>query len=121
MPEIIIGFEGHRHDLNELTFDLFEAGMLREGLERSAPGNVTLVMKPMELRKGFGHAIVQIGLVIGDKAVLPVFLSWLYDKWKKAGEKPISIKIENHFYEFDAALPTKAIEEAVRKEKSQQH
>jgi hypothetical protein len=48
-------------------------------------------------------------------------LVWLYDKWKKAGEKPISIKIENHFYEFDEALLAKAIQEAMGKEKGQQH
>jgi hypothetical protein len=53
MPEIIIGFEGHKPDLNELTFDLFEAGTLREGLEKLAPGNVTIVMKLMAMRKSF--------------------------------------------------------------------
>jgi hypothetical protein len=116
MPEIIIGFEGQTRDLNELTFDLFEAGMLRAGLEKAAPGDVTLVLKPMEMRKSFGHAIIHVGLVIGDKVALPLFLAWLYDKWKKTGEKPISIKIVNHNYQFDPALLTKAIQEEIDKE-----
>lgn len=116
MPEIIIGFEGQTRDLNALTFDIFEAGMLREGLEKAAPGDVTIVLKPMEMRKGVGHAIIHIGLVVGDKVALPLFLAWLYDKWKKAGEKPISIKIENRFYQFDPELLAKPVQDALSKE-----
>ena len=33
MEEIIIGFEGLKRDLNDFVFDLFEAQMLRAGLE----------------------------------------------------------------------------------------
>src|ERR1700693_1269229 len=117
MPEIIIGLEGQTRDLNELIFDLFEAGMLREGLEKAAPGDVTLVLKPMEVRKSFGHAIIHIALAVGDKVALPLFLAWLYDKWKNTGEKPISIKIENHNYQFDPAVLTKPIQEAIDKAK----
>jgi hypothetical protein len=116
MAEIIIGLEGRTQDLNALTFDLFEAGVLRAGLENAAPGNVTIVLKPMEMRKGVGHAIIHIGLLVGDKVALPLFLTWLYDKWKRAGEKPISIKIENYYYQFDPALLAKAIQDALSKE-----
>lgn len=117
MTEIIIGLEGQKPDLNELTLSLFEAGMLRSGLEKKTPGDVTIVLKPTELRKGVGHAIMHIGLVVGDKVALPLFLTWLYDKWKNAGEKPISIKIENHNYQFYPAVLTKPMEEAIAKTK----
>jgi hypothetical protein len=40
-----------------------------------------------------------------------LFANWLYDKWKKNGEKKISIKIENRFYQFDVTVLTKALEE----------
>jgi hypothetical protein len=55
--EITIGFEGHKKDVNDLVFDLFEAGMLREGLQKNTPGGATVVLKPMEMRKrAFAHA-----------------------------------------------------------------
>jgi len=116
MQEIIIGLEGQTRDLNDLAFSLFEAGMLREGLEKETPGDITIVLKPMQLRKGVGHAIIEIGLYAGQNVALPLFLAWLYDKWKKAGKKPISIKIENHFYQFDPDLLTKAIQDAISKQ-----
>jgi hypothetical protein len=40
-----------------------------------------------------------------------LFANWLYDKWKKNGEKKISIKIENRFYQFDVTVLTKTLEE----------
>src|ERR1039457_1169571 len=117
MPEIIIGFEGQKTDLNDLTFSLFEAGMLQEGLEKQTPGDVTIVLKQTEARKSISHGIVHVGLVVGDKVALPLFLTWLYDKWKNAGEKRISIKIENHNYQFDPAVVTKPMAEAIAKTK----
>jgi len=114
MPEIIIGLEGRTPDLNELTFSLFEAGMLAEGLEKQTPGEVTIVLKAMPLRKGVGHGLIEIGLLIGQNVGIPLFVCWLYDKWKNAGEKPISVRIENHFYQFDTAILEKAIEEVLR-------
>lgn len=117
MAEVIIGLEGQTGDVNDLAFSLFEAGMLREGLERETPGGAIIVLKPMAMRKGIGHGIIEFGLIVGDKVVLPLFLAWLYDKWKKAGEKPISVKIENHFYQPDPELLSKAIQEALNKHK----
>lgn len=116
MPEIIIGLKGRTPDLNELTFSLFEAGMLREGLERQTSGEVIIVLKEMPLRKGVGHGLIEIGLFIGQNVGIPLFVCWLYDKWKNAGEKPISVRIENHFYQFDTAILEEAIEQVLRKQ-----
>jgi hypothetical protein len=116
MAEIIIGLEGPKRDLNDLAFSLFEAGMLREGLEKETPGNTKIVLKPMEMRKGVGHGIIEIGVFAVTSVAAPVFVAWLCKKWINAGEKPISIKIENHYYQFDPAVLTKAIEEAIAKQ-----
>jgi hypothetical protein len=110
---ITIGFEGQQQDLNALFFDLFEAGMLREGLEKETPGGAKIVMKRRPLRKGYAHALMEIGLFAGRDVALPLFLAWLYDKWKGAGEKPITIIIENRPYQFDVEVLTKALDEAI--------
>jgi hypothetical protein len=116
MEEIVIGFEGQTRDLNELVFDLFEAGLLREGLEKETPGDAKLVMKPMELKKGAGmHAVMEVGLWVGKNVAVPMFVTWLCNKWLSNGQKSISIKIDNHFYQFDEAVLAKAIGETLRK------
>ena len=117
MAEVIIGLEGQTGDVNDLAFSLCEAGMLERGsgkgdarrrdhrpetdgnAQRNRPRNHRI--RPDSRRQGR----------------LPLFLAWLYDKWKKAGEKPISVKIENHFYQPDPELLSKAIQEALNKHK----
>jgi hypothetical protein len=116
MDEIIIGFEGPGRAVNSLVFDLFEAGLLREGLAKETPGPATIVLKPGTLEKrAHVHLLVEVGLLVGKNIGVPLFVAWLYDKWKRNGEPPISIKIENHFYQFDAVVLTKTIEEVVAK------
>jgi hypothetical protein len=119
MTEITVGFEGQKRDLNDLLFDLFEAGLLREGLEKQTPGDATIVLRPMELRKtAFAHVVMEIGLIVGKDVALPLFVAWLYDKWKKNGEKRITVIINAHYYEFNSGPLTKALEEAIRSEDS---
>jgi hypothetical protein len=119
MEELIISFEGKTQDLNDFVFDLFEAHMLAAGLEKETPGDAKLVLKPMLVRKSaLSQAVIEVGLFVGQNVVLPLFVTWLYDKWKKNGEKHVSIKIENHLYQFDPDLLGKAIEEALAKRDS---
>jgi hypothetical protein len=115
MEEVVIGFEGQKRDLNDFVFDLFEAHMLRAGLEKETPGDGKIVVKPMLLRKGFTLGLMEIGLTFGTAAGAQLFANWLSDKWKKNGEKRINVKIENHLYQFDPALIAKAIEGAMAK------
>ena len=103
-----------------MEFDLFEAHLLQEGLEKEAPGSATIVMKPRALRKGFAHALIEIGLNFGQSFSASLFASWLYNKWKQNGEKRISVKIENRFYQFDVAVLTKALEDAIRNQKAKE-
>jgi hypothetical protein len=116
MQELIIGFEGKTRDLNDFVFDLFEAQMLKEGLEKETPGDAKLVLKPMPVRKSaFSLAVMHVGLFIGQNIALPLFVAWLYDKWKKNGQKHISIKIANRLYQFDPDLLVGAIEKQLEK------
>lgn len=115
MSKITIGFEGQTRDLDELFFSLFEAGMLREGLEKETPGDVKIVLGRMEMRKtAYAHTVMHIGLFVGQNVALPLFVAWLYDKWKKSGEKPITVTINTHLYQFDPDILIKGIEEAMR-------
>jgi hypothetical protein len=117
VKEVKIGFEGPRGDVTDLMFSLFEAGMLTEGLQKDAPGNARIVLKPMVMRKRpLDHAVLEIGLYAGNSIAVPLFVTWLYDKWQKQNQKPISIVIHNHFYQFDKDLLIKAIEDAIRAE-----
>jgi hypothetical protein len=110
--EVIIRFEGQRRDLNDFAFDVFDQE-LSLGREKETPGG-TIVIREMPLAKSaLGHAIIEIVLFIGKNLAVPVFVAWLCTKWKRQGEKPITIKIENNFYQFAASLVTKAIEEAI--------
>jgi hypothetical protein len=115
MAEIILGFEGSRQDVNDLGYQMFDQ-MLREGETKQVPGDVSIRLEPMPLRKGVGRALVEVAIFAGENIALPLFVAWLYDKWKKAGEKPISIHIENHIYQFDTSLMTKAIQDALTKQ-----
>lgn len=115
--EITIGFEGQRRDVDDLAFDLFEAGMLKQGMSNQTPGNTTIVLKAMPMAKAaFVHAVIEIALFAGKNIAIPLFVSWLYDKWRRQGKKPISIVINNHYYQFDESVMAKAIEDAIRKE-----
>ena len=114
---ITIGFEGQQQDLNDLFFNLFGAGMLQEGLEKETPSGAKIVMQRRPLRKGYANALMEIGLFAGRDVALPLFLAWLYDKWKGAGEKPITIIINNRYYEFDIKTLTKALDEAIAEER----
>lgn len=117
MAEIIITFEGRTQDLNDFVFDLFEAHMLKAGIEIETPGDARLVLKPMTVRKSaLSLAVIHVGLFVGENIMLPLFVAWLYDKWKKNGEKHISIKIESRLYQFDPDLLVKAIEERLAKQ-----
>ena len=42
-----------------------------------------------------------------------IFVKWLCDKWKRGGEKRVTVKINRRYYEFDQDQLTKAIEEAI--------
>ena len=112
--EIIVGFEGQKRDLNELLFALFEAGMLRDGLQKVTPGGSTIVLKPMEMRKhALGHAVMEIGLIVANSVAVPLFVNWLYEKWRDCGARKITVKIKRRNYEFEQGQLTKAIEEAI--------
>jgi hypothetical protein len=113
--EITIGFEGQKRDLNDLVFDLFERHMLREGLEKETPGDVKIVMKPMELRKGYALALLEVAAQFGSNVVASLFAGWLVEKWKKNGAKRINIKIENRIYQMDPDIIAKAVEDALAK------
>jgi hypothetical protein len=116
MAEIIVSFEGRTRDLNDFVFDLFEQHLLQEGITKEAPGEVTVVLKPMKMGKSaLMQATMQVGLSLGSNVAVSLFAQWLYDKWKKNGEKQISVKIENRLYQFDPALLAKAIEGAAVK------
>jgi len=118
--EIIISFEGQRRDLNDFAFDVFDRE-LNLGREKETPGG-TIVIREMPLAKSaIGHAIIEIAFFIGKNVAVPVFVAWLCAKWKRQGEKPISIKIENNFYQFDPSLLTNAIEEAIAKQKKKKN
>lgn len=115
MAEILIGFEGQKRDVNDLLFGLFD-GSLAVGQRKEAPGNVTIVVKSMPLAKGtFAHAVVEVAVFLGTNAALPLFLTWLYDRWKAKGERPVSIRIEGRFYQIDPALLRRAIEDEIKK------
>jgi hypothetical protein len=114
--EITIGFEGQRRDLSDFAFDIFDQE-LSLGREKEAPGG-TIMIRDMPLAKSaLGHAIIEIALFTGKNVAVPVLVAWLCSKWKRQGKKPISVKIENKFYQFDAPLLTKAIEDAIAKQK----
>lgn len=116
VDEIVIAFEGQRRDVNDFAFNVFDRE-LSLGREKETPGG-TIVIRAMPLAKSvLGHAIIEIGLFVGTNIAVPLFVAWLCDKWKRQGEKPITIKIENNFYQFDASLVTKAIEDAIAKQK----
>jgi len=115
MEEITIGFEGQKRHLNDFVFDLFEQHMLREGLEKETPGDVKIVMKPMELRKGYALALMEVAAQFGANVVASLFAGWLVEKWKKNGAKPINVKIENRIYQMDPDIIAKAVEDALAK------
>jgi hypothetical protein len=115
MAEITIGFEGQRRDVDDLLFGLFD-GSLSKGQSKKAPGNVTIVVKSMPMAKGtFAHAVVEVAVFVGTNVALPLFLTWLYDRWKAKGERPVSLRIENRFYQIDPAILQKAIEDEIKK------
>jgi hypothetical protein len=112
--EVTVGFEGQKRELNELLFGLFEAGELREGLQKVTPGGATIVLKPMEMgKRALGHAIMEIGLIVANSVAIPLFVNWLYEKWRSCGARKITVKINRRFYEFEQGQLTKAIEEAI--------
>src|SRR6266699_6506681 len=115
MEEITIGFEGQKRDLNDFVYDLFEQHMLREGLEKETPGDVKIVMKPMELRKGYALALMEVAAQFGANFVASLFAGWLVEKWKKNGAKPINVKIENRIYQMDPDIIANAVEDALAK------
>ena len=115
--EIRIGFEGPQREVRDFIFDLFEAHKLQEGLEKATPGDTQIVMGPLELRKGAQlHVIMEVALWVGQSVAVPLFVSWLYDKWKKGGEKSINIVIDNRRYQLSQSVVTKVLEEKVSRE-----
>ena len=121
--QIPIGFEGQQRDIRDFMFDLFEAGKLQEGLENDTPGDARIVMGPLGLRKGAQlHVIMEVALYVGQNIAVPLFVAWLYDKWRRGGEKPINIVIDNRRYQFSVSLLTKALEEKIsREDKDDEH
>src|ERR1035438_1402415 len=87
--------------------------MFREGLEQEVPGAAKIVLQKRPLRKGYARTLMELSLFVGDKAALPLFLAWIYDKWKGAGEKPMTIIIDRTYYEFDIKALTKALNKAI--------
>lgn len=114
--ELIVGFEGRKQDVTDLLFGLF-GEVLEEGSKKEAPGGVTVVLKPMPLRKGaLVQTVLQVGLFVGVNIAVPLFVAWLYDVWKHKGQKPVSVKIDGRNYQFDPAILAMAIEEAISKQ-----
>lgn len=118
---ILIGFEGQPQDLNALFFSLFETETFQEGLEKEVLGGAKIVLRRRPLRKGYARTLMEISLFVGDKVALPLFLAWLYDKWKGAGEKPMTIIIDRTYYEFDVKTLTKALDKAVAEDVEKDH
>ena len=114
---IIIGFEGESRDLKDFAYDVLgqEFNIHRE--KETPGGTIILQSLPPLAKSAGGHLIIEIALFISDKIAVPVFVAWLCTKWKKQGEKPITIKIENNLYQFDPTVMTRAIEKAIAEQK----
>jgi hypothetical protein len=64
------------------------------GREKETPGG-TIMIGDMPLAKtALGRANVEIALFTGKNVAVPVFVAWLCSKWKRQGEKPISVKMK---------------------------
>jgi hypothetical protein len=98
------------------VFDLFEAGLLREGLEKEVPGGATLVLKLIQMKKSaLMQAAMEVGISFGSGVAATIFGEWLVEKWRKNGKKHISAKIENRLYQFEEKLIAKALDDAMVK------
>lgn len=121
MADVIIFFEGHRQDLNEFGFAIFDH-MIRYNVPMDVPGNVTLTLRPETMRKSVGPGVMEVVLGLAKEFAAGIFASWLCGKWKKSGEpRSITIKIENRYYQLDPDVLAKALEGAAKKaEKAEQ-
>lgn len=114
MAEITVFFEGQRRDLNEFEFAIFDHA-IRYDVPIKVPGDTTFTLRPDLLRRGVGPNFMEVVLNLGERFAAGPLADWLYAKWGKSGEPPsITVKIENHYYQFDPDVLTRALEDAAK-------
>jgi len=94
----------------EITFSNNKDALLL----KDAPKGVSVMVPPLEFRKGYGAEEIAVSLVIGLATGIPASLvaSWLYDKLKNHRSSQISInRREIHISEGEI---TKIIEETIK-------
>jgi hypothetical protein len=97
------------------AFALFESKTIENRMTKEAPGEATIQLQPMQMRKrhyGADAAPLLVGAVtIGSSVALNVFSSWLYDKLKASKNR--HVKINRRTVEVSPEGILKAIEETI--------
>ncbi len=95
------------------SFDLFVA--LKQDVP---PEGVTMHVPPMKGQRDYMSMIVwdPITIDVGTSLAIPLFVNWLYDRFKDASRPP-QITIRRRQVEWDKGALTRAIEEEITIEK----